>query len=71
MVAEDSRLAHVASVKPASNRLSLSIPILPWLLGPEISMPPHTLQFLHLQTKFASPRLPPISFISWKRVQLG
>lgn len=64
MVAEDSRWAHVVSVKPVSNCLILSIPLVQRLLGPKIPSPSHTLQFLHFQTKFASPRLPPISFIS-------
>lgn len=70
MVAEDSRWAHVASVKPSFGRIPLSIPIPQRLLRAEILTSHHTLQFLHLQTKFASPRLPPISFISWQQGQL-
>lgn len=64
MVAEDSRWAHVASVRPASGCSSLSILLVQRLLVLKIPTSSHTLQFLHFQTKFASPRLPPISFIS-------
>lgn len=63
MVAEDSRWVDVASVK-ARLYLSLSILLVQRLLGPKTPSSSHTLQFLHFQTKFASPRLPPISFIS-------